>query len=152
MTCNGFFYVGKISNFTIPINTVMKTLVLLCFAIIASCSCYAQTDQNSTIPKGYDPKKQKYDAQASETPATPEEKFSPKRPLPVPQSTGQTYGTEEINRMARKDVNGIASTGAGVQSTPGTGSVPSIRGADPSGTAYFVDGVRAYGALPIITK
>lgn len=135
----------------------MKTLVLLCFAIIASCSCFAQTDQNTTIPRGYDPKQQKYDASnTTETPATPApvptDRFSAKKTLPVPQSTGQVYGSEEINQMARRDINGIASTVAGVQSTAGSSSTPSIRGAGAAGTAYFVDGVRTYGALPIITK
>src|SRR5688572_24808452 len=67
----------------------------------------------------------------------------------VIQNTGQVYSSETLSRMARKDINGVASTVAGVQSLDG--GIPQIRGAASSGTAYFVDGVRVYGALPILT-
>ncbi len=70
--------------------------------------------------------------------------------MQVVQTTGKKYNAEELSRMARKDVNGVASTIAGVQSLDG--GVPQIRGAAASGTAYFVDGVRVYGALPVLTK
>jgi outer membrane receptor for ferrienterochelin and colicin len=71
---------------------------------------------------------------------------------PVQQSTGKTYNQEELMRMPRRDANTIASTVAGVDSRPGTSETPIIRGASASGTAYYVDGVRVYGALPILTK
>jgi hypothetical protein len=71
---------------------------------------------------------------------------------PVQQSTGKVYGEQELLRMSRRNVNSVAGTVAGVDSRPGTNEVPHIRGAASSGTAYYVDGVRIYGALPILTK
>lgn len=68
----------------------------------------------------------------------------------VIQASGKSYNGRELTRMARKDVNGVAGTVAGVTYTPGV--TPSIRGAAPSGTAYFVDGVRSYGALPVLMR
>lgn len=70
----------------------------------------------------------------------------------VLQSTGKTYGEQELLRMPRRDVNTVAGTVTGVDSRGGTNEVPHIRGAESSGTAYYVDGVRVYGALPIMTK
>lgn len=69
----------------------------------------------------------------------------------VIQSSGKSYSGRELSRMARKDVNGVAGTVAGVEYTPGVG-MPSIRGGGAAGTAYFVDGVRSYGALPVISR
>jgi outer membrane receptor for ferrienterochelin and colicin len=62
---------------------------------------------------------------------------------------GKTYGNAELLRMPVRDVNQIANTVSGVDSR--AGGIPNIRGAASSGTAYFVDGVRVYGALPMIT-
>lgn len=67
----------------------------------------------------------------------------------VIQSTGKTYNSEQLQRMAAKDINQIANTVPGVQSRPGEPLM--IRGTN-TGTAYFVDGVRVYGALPPIMK
>jgi hypothetical protein len=126
---------------------VMKTLALFCITFLAAVGCFAQ--QGTTA--GYDPSQRR-----SGKPATQDE-YIPGDPLPakelsVPQSTGQTYGGTEMLQLARKDVNGIASTVSGVEMRPGSGDTPSIRGGGPEGTAYFVDGVRVYGALPIIGK
>jgi hypothetical protein len=71
---------------------------------------------------------------------------------PVQQSTGKTYGEDALLKMPRRDINTVAGTVTGVDSRPGTNEIPHIRGAASSGTAYYVDGVRVYGALPIMTK
>lgn len=71
---------------------------------------------------------------------------------PVMQSTGKVYGQDALLRMPRRDINTVAGTVTGVDSRPGTNEIPHIRGAASSGTAYYVDGVRIYGALPIMTK
>jgi hypothetical protein len=68
----------------------------------------------------------------------------------VIQIDGRTFNETELERMPDKDINKIANTVSGVQLI--NGNAISIKGADPSGTAYFVDGVRVYGALPILTK
>jgi outer membrane receptor for ferrienterochelin and colicin len=69
---------------------------------------------------------------------------------PVQQSTGKTYTQEELMRMPRRDANTIAGSVPGVDSRAGT--TPNIRGAATSGTAYYVDGVRVYGALPLLSR
>jgi hypothetical protein len=71
---------------------------------------------------------------------------------PVQQSTGKVYDEAALLRMPRRDINSVAGMVTGVDSRPGTNEVPHIRGAASSGTAYYVDGVRVYGALPIMTK
>jgi outer membrane receptor for ferrienterochelin and colicin len=71
---------------------------------------------------------------------------------PIQQSTGKVYNEEDLTRMPRRDVNTIAGTVTGVDSRPGTNEIPHIRGAETSGTAYYVDGVRIYGAMPIMTR
>ena len=72
--------------------------------------------------------------------------------IPVQQSIGYVYNEKQLLQMARRDINAVASTVAGVDSRSGTNETPSIRGAGPAGTAYFVDGIRVYGALPIISR
>lgn len=127
----------------------MKTLVLFYLTITVSCSCFAQATHQPATAKAYDPRQPKQEQHLnSESIAS----IYRSRDMPVLQSTGKTFNAETITRMARRDVNGIASTVAGVESRPGTGETPSIRGAGAAGTAYFVDGVRVYGALPLITK
>lgn len=74
------------------------------------------------------------------------------RTTQVTQTTGKRFTGDDIMRLARRDINGIASLTAGVDSRPGTNETPNIRGGGASGTAYYVDGVRIYGALPIVTK
>ncbi|MCU0443072.1 MAG: Plug domain-containing protein [Bacteroidia bacterium] len=76
----------------------------------------------------------------------------PQRTTQVTQTTGKRFSGDEMMRLARRDVNGIAALTAGVDSRPGTNETPNIRGGGASGTAYFVDGVRIYGALPMVTK
>lgn len=71
---------------------------------------------------------------------------------PVQQTTGKVIGEKELLKMPRRDVNAVAATVTGVDSRAGTSEVPYIRGAAQSGTAYYVDGVRIYGAMPIMTK
>jgi outer membrane receptor for ferrienterochelin and colicin len=70
----------------------------------------------------------------------------------IHQSTGKVFSQEKLMRMPNRNVNAIAGTVAGVDSRAGTNETPSIRGADPSGTAYFVDGVRVYGSIPFLEK
>jgi outer membrane receptor for ferrienterochelin and colicin len=73
--------------------------------------------------------------------------------MPVQQSIGKTFTEDDLLNMSRRgDVNAIAGNVAGVDSRAGTNEIPRIRGAASSGTAYFVDGVRIYGAMPILTK
>jgi outer membrane receptor for ferrienterochelin and colicin len=71
---------------------------------------------------------------------------------PVVQSVGKVYDADDLMNMPRRDVNSVAATVQGVDSRAGTNETPHIRGADQSGTAYYVDGVRIYGAMPIMTK
>ena len=68
----------------------------------------------------------------------------------VIQTVGRTYNEKELERMPNTDINKIANMVPGVSSR--AGETPSIKGASPSGTAYFVDGVRIYGALPMLMK
>lgn len=121
----------------------MKMLVVL-FCLLLVGVGYSQ---NPLAPSsnGYDPKKIGNESSNYTN-------LSRNNTAQVIQSTGKRFNTEEINGLARRDINGIASTVAGVDSRPGTNEIPSIRGAAPSGTAYFVDGVRVYGALPVISK
>jgi hypothetical protein len=63
----------------------------------------------------------------------------------VTQFSGYTFNEEQLMRMPVRNINRIASTVAGVESR--AGETPIIRGA-VGGTAYFIDGVRVYGALP----
>lgn len=72
--------------------------------------------------------------------------------IPIQQSIGYVYNEKQLLQMARREINSVASTVAGVDSRAGTNETPSIRGAGPAGTAYFVDGIRVYGALPIISR
>ncbi len=67
----------------------------------------------------------------------------------VIQTSGKSYNGKQLQQMAARDINQIANTVPGVQYRAGEQVI--IRGAS-SGTAYFVDGIRVYGALPIITK
>lgn len=127
----------------------MKTLVIFCLTITASCSCFAQATDQPARAKGYDPRQSNQQQQLNPEPIAA---IYRSKEMPVLQSIGKTFNAETITQMARRDVNGIASTVAGVESRPGTGETPSIRGAGAAGTAYFVDGVRVYGALPLITK
>lgn len=128
-------------------KTFITFMVLICIASIAAAQ--NSTIETATEPKGYDPRKYQNEG----TPAQVPTNFVQHNPMTqVVQSTGKQFSGDEMVKMARRDVNGIASTVAGVNSRPGTNETPSIRGADQSGTAYFVDGVRVYGSLPFLTK
>jgi hypothetical protein len=59
---------------------------------------------------------------------------------------GYTFSKRQLINLPTRNVNRIANLVGGVQSY--ANEVPRIRGAEPSGTAYFVDGMRVYGALP----
>lgn len=63
----------------------------------------------------------------------------------VTQFSGYTYNAKQLMNMPVRNINRIASTVAGVESR--AGETPIIRGS-VGGTAYFIDGVRVYGALP----
>lgn len=67
----------------------------------------------------------------------------------VVQGSGRSYSGAQIQQMAAKDINQIANTVPGVQYRAGEPLI--IRGTS-IGTAYFVDGVRVYGALPVLSK
>jgi outer membrane receptor for ferrienterochelin and colicin len=67
----------------------------------------------------------------------------------VIQGSGKSFNSNQLQQMAAKDVNQIANTVSGVQARAGEPVI--IRGIS-NGTAYFVDGVRVYGALPPIMK
>lgn len=66
----------------------------------------------------------------------------------VHQSSGRVYSGDDLSKMPAKSVNEIANTVPGVQVR--TGEPMIIRGAINS-TAYFVDGMRIYGAMPLIS-
>lgn len=55
---------------------------------------------------------------------------------------GAVFSGEDLSRMANRNINKIANTVGGVNSHGG--GVPSIKGASPAGTAYFIDGIRVY--------
>lgn len=125
----------------------MKTLIVCCVFLLPLMVSAQKglKPMDSQAPASYDPKQYA------------DGKLNPEIPLEIAastqqviQTTGQKFNNEQLTNMARKDVNGVASMTAGVQSI--NGATPQIRGADASGTAYFVDGVRVYGALPILTK
>lgn len=80
---------------------------------------------------------------------TPTDVYKYSRTNEVIQGSGQTYSGRQIQQMAAKDINQIANTVTGVQYRVGEKVI--IRGA-ADGTAYFVDGVRVYGALPSLTR
>ena len=61
---------------------------------------------------------------------------------------GYTFGKRQLINLPTRNVNRIANLVGGVQSY--ANEVPRIRGAEPYGTAYFVDGMRVYGALPTV--
>jgi hypothetical protein len=125
----------------------MKTLIVFLALTLPMLACAQQglKPMDEKPAPSYDPK-QYADGQPSPQDAI----VIPANTQQVIQNTGQRYSSDDLTRMARKDINGVASMTAGVQSIDG--GVPHIRGAAASGTAYFVDGVRVYGALPILTK
>lgn len=127
----------------------MKILFTVLVAIGLPMLSMAQKGMKTMEGTSYDPKQQRNEVPQEEQPATGTVYYKSKT-VPVQQSTGQTYDSDELTRMARKDINGVAGTVAGVESR--AGDVPDIRNAGAAGTAYFVDGVRVYGALPILTK
>jgi hypothetical protein len=124
----------------------MKTILVL---IIISCPYWVMAQRGLKTMDGdtYDPKKQRNEVAENYQGGTV---YQLHNTIQVQQTTGQTYDSDQLTRMARKDINGIAATVAGVDARPG--EIPNIRNAGTSGTAYFVDGVRVYGALPILTK
>ena len=67
----------------------------------------------------------------------------------VIQYIGRTYNSFQMQQMAAKDINQIANTVPGVSYR--VGEPLTIRGTN-QGTAYYVDGVRVYGALPVLIK
>ncbi len=123
----------------------MKAIMILAL-LCGPIWCMAQSGLQPMDEPMFDPKK----AKQGDPGQNVDNIYLKNNEAAVIQSVGARYNEEELNRMARKDVNGIASTVAGVQSV--AGATPDIRGAGTAGTAYFVDGVRIYGALPIITK
>lgn len=128
-------------------NLVMKAwIVCLAFALplVANAQRGLKPMDEKPVPS-YDPKQNTHSTHTEQLPVV-----IPANTQQVVQNTGQRYNSEQLTRMARKDVNGVASMTPGVQSTDG--GIPQIRGAAASGTAYFVDGVRVYGALPLLTK
>lgn len=111
-------------------------LVLLSAPIFASA-------QRKLVPM--DP-----DASTAPRPSAASQQVFKSSTIPVIQSTGKRINEEAITRYGGSGIDGIANTVGGVQQVA-PGQI-SIRGAGTAGTAYFVDGVRIYGALPIITR
>lgn len=64
----------------------------------------------------------------------------------IPTTDGYTFNKRQLINLPTRNVNRIANLVGGVQSY--ANETPRIRGAEPYGTAYFVDGMRVYGALP----
>lgn len=126
----------------------MKTLITFLIVFGLPYLGMAQRGMKTMEGETYDPKQQRNEI-AKDDPATGTTYYK-STTIPVQQSTGQTYDSDNITRMATKDINGLAGTVAGVDAR--SGEVPNIRNAGAAGTAYFVDGVRIYGALPILTK
>lgn len=121
-----------------------KFLCLMVFLCAASMfnSLIAQQINNAEKQDGY------VIEQYNKQPTEEETQMVAPRQSAIIQYSGKSYSYQDLYRLARRDVNGIAGITAGVDHIPGSGSVR-IRGAEPSGTAYFVDGVRAYGTLPM---
>lgn len=126
----------------------MKTLITFLIAFGLPFLGIAQKGMKTMDGATYDPKQQRNEI-AKDDPASGTTYYK-SHTIPVQQSTGQTYDSDKLTRMATKDINSVAGTVAGVESRGG--EVPNIRNAGTAGTAYFVDGVRVYGALPILTK
>lgn len=126
----------------------MKTLITFLIVFGLPLLSMAQKGMKTMDGESYDPKQQRNEIPQDDPAAGTT--YYKSHTIPVQQSTGQTYDSEKLTQMARKDINGIASTVAGVEGR--AGEVPNIRNAGTAGTAYFVDGVRVYGALPILTK
>lgn len=125
----------------------MKTLysLMICLLTLTLAANAQQADKPKEETKGHVVQDMKTDGGDDNTVVTPYNHDGD-----VIQASGKAYNGRELTRMARKDINGVAGTVAGVSYTPDR--TPSIRGAAPSGTAYFVDGVRSYGALPILMR
>ena len=66
--------------------------------------------------------------------------------LNVMNGSWTTIKSEQLSTMPTQNISKIVNTAPGVNSVGN--EAPRIRGAEPSGTAYFVDGVRVYGTLP----
>ena len=126
----------------------MKTILTLLVALALPFFTLAQQGLQKMDRGSYDPKQQRNEI-AKDRP-TVNTMVLKTNTSQVIQSTGKTYDGDQLTQMARKDINSIAGTVAGVETR--AGEVPNIRNAGPAGTAYFVDGVRTYGALPILTK
>lgn len=82
-------------------------------------------------------------------PYVPADVYKYRRMTEVVQGSGQVFNGRQIQQSAAKDIHQIANQVTGVQYRAGEGVI--IRGG-VGGTAYFVDGIRVYGALPIITR
>lgn len=136
-----FFYLCLIKHYMLP----MKHYVYLISMILMQANFFllsAQPPAKEKIGKGHA-------VQTAETNAEPQETVMiMNKHAEVIQYSGKCYSYKDLYRLARRDVNGIAGITAGVDHVPGSASVR-IRGADPTGTAYFVDGVRSYGTLPM---
>lgn len=61
---------------------------------------------------------------------------------------GQNFNATDLSRLPYHNINSIANMVVGVNSNGG--GTPNIKGAPASGTAYYVDGIRVYGALSLI--
>jgi hypothetical protein len=123
----------------------MKKYVYLISIILMQANIFllnAQPPAKEKVGKGHTVKTIETNAELQET------VMIMNKHAEVIQYTGKSYSYKDLYRLARRDVNGIAGITAGVDHIPGSASVR-IRGADPSGTAYFVDGVRSYGTLPM---
>ena len=70
-----------------------------------------------------------------------------KNPIIRADDNGKTLDADQIKKVPTRNANSLANMGSGVFSLDG--GTPSFRGARPSGTAYYINGVRVIGSVAI---
>jgi len=70
-----------------------------------------------------------------------------KNPIIRADDNGKTLDGDQIKKVPNRNTNSIANMGSGVFSLDG--GTPSFRGARPSGTAYYINGVRVIGSVAL---
>lgn len=119
----------------------MKPVIaaLLCFGgLLTFSATYAQNKEVKLY-------KEELEKRMPEEKQTPTD-YTKRKDLQIMNVGYTNFNKEDLGRMPTRDLNKIVNTVQGVNSSGN--EAPRIRGAAPSGTAYFVDGVRVYGALP----
>ncbi|MBI1221582.1 MAG: hypothetical protein GC180_03175 [Bacteroidetes bacterium] len=70
-----------------------------------------------------------------------------KNPIIRADDNGKTLDGDQIKKVPSRNANTIANMGSGVFSLDG--GTPSFRGSRPSGTAYYINGVRVIGSVTL---